>query len=479
MFCEAREAWTVDMESKKKALSWLMGLLGAALLLRLLIAYVILPGSGHAGDLNWYSMWAMSVSTVGPGEFYAKTVVNYPPGYIYVLWLIGEISQAIASLTHADIRDTTILLIKIPPILLDVGSGYLLYRIALLWCDRDTTAVRTARIVAASYLFNPVSLYDSSIWGQTDAAGAFIMLLGVMALLRWPPEIAASIAIIAALVKPQFGIVLVPLVGVVLLRRHVRPLESHFEPDMRAYWFGRQGPLRILTAACAAVAVFYLLLAPFNLDLQGFIDLMTLNAQKYKYLTVNGFNPWALVSSGRNPPLVLAGVDNLSADDLPMIGSLAGVTIGTILVALGFVLGIVRLAWRSDRRSTILVGAFLNLCFFILPTRVHERYLFPTFAFMSLLIAFDRRWLWATACLAIGSLINLHAVLSKVGTVNVTTLPFGEFARSPAGIALGVTLQTAVFLFIGWSLRPDLEKRSRTESLTPKRVELSPESPIP
>jgi dolichyl-phosphate-mannose-protein mannosyltransferase len=447
------------MESKRQAFRWLTGLLGAALVLRLALAYVILPGSGHAGDLDWYSMWALSVSTVGPGEFYAKTVVNYPPGYIYVLWIIGASSQALATLAHSDASSIALSLVKIPPILLDVGSGYLLYRICLQWCDRNAEATWTALTVAASYLFNPVSLYDSAIWGQTDAAGVFIMLLGVLALLRWPPEAAAAVAIIAALIKPQFGIVLVPLVGVVLLRRHVWPLGNAGGRGMQMLWVSRDGPLRILTALAVAAMVFYVLLAPFNLDLQGFADLMTLNAGKYKYLTVNAFNPWALVSSGPNPPLVLAGVNNVSPDDTPIIGSLTSVAIGSALLALGFLLGMGRVLWRSDWRSIILVGAFLNLCFFILPTRVHERYLFPTFAFMALLIVFDRRWLWVNIILAIGSLINLHAVLSKVGTENVQRLPLGEFVRSPAGIALGVALQTAVFIIVGWNLRPKTEVR--------------------
>ena len=448
------------MESKEQALKWLMAVLAAALLIRLLFAYVLLPASGHPGDQDWYSMWAISVSTVGPGEFYAKTVVNYPPGYIYVLWLLGVVSQIIASLTHSDAHAIAHSLVKIPPILLDLGCGYLLYQITLQWC-RDAARARIALVVAASYLFNPVSLYDSAIWGQTDAAGAFVMLLGVMALLRWSTEVAASVAVVAALIKPQFGIVLVPLVGVVLLRRH---LWWHRNPNaeaIRRSWAGRDGPIRLLTSTITAILVFYVMLKPFNMNLKGFYDLMALNTQKYKFLSVNAFNPWALVSSGHTSPLFLSGVDNVSADDIPLVGSLTGFNIGTILLAFGFGLGVLRLIWRSDLRSIVLVGAFLNLCFFILPTRVHERYVFSTFVFMSLLVAFDRRWLWAAILLAIGSLINLHAVLSKVGTMNVTRLPFGDFSRSSEGIALAIALQTAIFLVVCWRLQP----RSETKNL--------------
>ena len=90
--------------------------------------------------------------------------------------------------------------------------------------------------------------------------------------------------------------------------------------------------------------------------------------------------------------------------------------------------------------------------FFILPTRVHERYLLPAFAFFSLLAALDRRWLWVTIVLATGSLIDLHAVLSNIGTRNVAQLPFGEFSRSPTGILISVVFQTAVFIFCAMEL---------------------------
>ena len=133
------------MVPKKKALLFIAGIFGAALVLRLVLAYVLLPGSGHASDLNWYATWAMSVSTVGPGQFYEKTVVNYPPGYIYILWFVGSISQFIATLSHSNVRDVTLLLVKIPPILLDIGCGVVLYRIALEWSTAAETALSSGR----------------------------------------------------------------------------------------------------------------------------------------------------------------------------------------------------------------------------------------------------------------------------------------------------------------------------------------------
>ena len=74
---------------------------------------------------------------------------------------------------------------------------------------------------AALYLLNPVSIYDSALWGQSDAAGALVLLVGLAALIRGNSEGAAAMAVLAALVKPQFGVVLAPLVAFVLLKRHL------------------------------------------------------------------------------------------------------------------------------------------------------------------------------------------------------------------------------------------------------------------
>lgn len=427
-------------------------LLGTGLILRLLLAYVILPGSGYLGDIGLYSKWALAIASLGPSGFYAETHANYPPGYIYVLWLIGSISHTVASVTGANMQKICNSLIKLPPMLLDAGAGFLIYQITQLWSGQTDAAKNTALLAAASYIFNPVTLYDSAIWGQTDASGVFIMLLGIMALSRWPPEVSASIAVISALIKPQFGVILIPLIGIALLRRHLLARTHSNDSSQHPFWASHEGPVRIFTSVAVATVVFYVLVIPFNMSLEGFIEHMTRTAQQYKFLSVNAFNPWALVGSGNTLALMQGGISVLSRDDIPLIGSLTGVMIGTAFLISGFFLGVARLLWRSDWLSIVLVGAYFCLCFFILPTRVHERYLFPVFGFTALLTGFDRKWLRTTLVLAIGSLMNFHAVLSKIGTPNVMDIPFGQFLRAPTGILISSLLQTAVLPFMAWHL---------------------------
>jgi hypothetical protein len=440
-------------------------LLGCGLIVRLLLAYVILPDSYGSRDIFSYAYWAHAIANVGIGNLYASVQgVDYPPGYLYVLWLIGEVGRTIAAAANMDALRVTASLIRIPTILFDLCAGFLLYLIARMWATNSANAERIALMAAAIYLFNPVALYDSAIWGQTDAIGACFALLAVIALTKWPSEVAAAVAVLAALTKLQFGVIIVPLIGIVLLRRHLFsgnafPAGASLKP---AYWPRHDGPIRLLTSALVAIIIFYVLITPFNLDAHSFLQRMAKTADYYHYLSVNAFNPWALVGSGGATPIAFASPEvfgspsTWSDDRIPLLGPLTGTTIGTCLLVLGFLLGGARLFWRTDRWSVVLVGAFLSMCFFMLPTRVHERYIFAAFAFVSLLAAFDRKWLWAMVALSVASFMNLHGIFTMVidNTEESVRLPLSEFFRTPTGVTLSVALHSAVFIFAIWRLRP-------------------------
>src|SRR6476659_5506636 len=63
----------------------------AALLLRIAMA----PHFGFFGDIRLFQQWVAGLREVGMHDFYAKyTWVDYPPGYLYLLWIIGKLSAA-------------------------------------------------------------------------------------------------------------------------------------------------------------------------------------------------------------------------------------------------------------------------------------------------------------------------------------------------------------------------------------------------
>ena len=129
------------------------------------------------------------------------------------------------------------------------------------------------------------------------------------------PERASFFAVVAAIVKPQLGI-LVPIVAIVLLRRHVydqfRPAAvTAAEEDpatllpsgaSRDPWFDRLGggPIRLVSSAAVALVTAVVLCLPFGLSLGGLLELVAKAAGGYPYITVNAYNPWALLSQDGN-----------------------------------------------------------------------------------------------------------------------------------------------------------------------------------
>ncbi len=433
-------------------------LLVGGLALRFAIAYLFFPQSGFSTDLSSYAAWANTLAQYGPAGFYANAgFADYPPGYLLLLWPIGLIAQS------GGLGMATEDLIKIPPILIDVAVGLVLYLLVKGWARPRgwRWAERAALAAAAIYLFNPVTWYDSALWGQTDAAGALVILLGVAALIRGNTEGAAALAVVAAMVKPQFGVVLIPLVGVVLLKRHLfdpgsGPIHRPLVGGRIGEWLvSNQGPARIGTAFLVAWFVFFAMAIPFGMGPYEYLTFVSKTAGGYPYLTVNGYNLWALIGSEGNGSLASDGL--WSKDTIPLLGPLPGVVIGGVLLLAGFVVGLWA-AFRRDNRPTILIAAVvLSAAFFVLPTRVHERYLFPVFALLPILAVWSGRWRWATLAFAIGSFINLHAILTNAnpqyGTDNVANLPFGDLFRTFPFVGLAVVLQTGAFLFAVWQLR--------------------------
>ena len=184
-------------------------LLALGLAFRLIIAY-LLPGSGFKNDIGAFQFWANDLADHGLYGFYSRGFfIDYSPGYLYVLWLVGMIGNIAGGVGD---------LIKIPPILGDLALGYLVWSMTKELGGRE----RTARIGAAIVVFNPITWFDSVVWGQVDSVGVVVLLLALRELWRDRPERAAFLAALAAIIKPQLGI-LIPIVAVVVIRRTFWP----------------------------------------------------------------------------------------------------------------------------------------------------------------------------------------------------------------------------------------------------------------
>ncbi len=96
---------------------------------------------------------------------------------------------------------------------------------------------------------------------------------------------------------------------------------------------------------------------------------------------------------------------------------------GALLLAAVCLLVVAGLLFRDDRRTIVLAFAVVAFAFYAVPTRVHERYLFPFFPAAALLAAPYLGRALAYCWIALLNTVNLHAVLGSANT-------FGGFGAS-------------------------------------------------
>lgn len=358
-----------------------------AILLRLVVAYVVLPPSlGFGADLELFRMWAADLGANGPFGAYERGYrLDYLPGYLWILWLLGSICAQIVGTSDPGA------LVKLPAI---VADGVLVIACVRLAKVLGAT-VRAQWLLAAVLAVGPMIWIDSVVWGQVDSVGACLLVFGVTALIKRQNFTAAAFSAVAAMIKPQFGI-LIPIVVFIALLRTLRS----------------RNPRIIFGVPLAGVAMVSVMALPFGLTALDVIKQVMKMAGQYPVLSANAWNVWALIEFNGSG---LSADRMWIPDDLGLLGSGPSMYfVGTALLAAatGFALWLS----RSDEDCNVACAlALLSIAFFVLPTRVHERYLFSAIPLTLVLAAIQPRW-WIVASL-----------VSFVFTANVTSILTAHF----------------------------------------------------
>jgi hypothetical protein len=214
---------------------------------------------------------------------------------------------------------------------------------------------------------------------------------------------------------------------------------------------------RLLTSAAVGAVVALLIVLPFDLesrappdlagvpvleDAAGLVTIVGQQANKDGVLVANAFTPWALV--GPNP-LPRSGISHWTGDGLLLWDGVTAFTVGLSLAAVGFLVGGALLLLRPDRPGTHLaIVVFLIVALFLLPTRIHERYVYPALVIAAPLAAVSWRWRGWYALIGLATAVNLHAVLTYGGTLGITSMPLGHDVQTPTVITAVAVIQGAL-----------------------------------
>lgn len=308
----------------------------AILVIAFLLRIILSPFGTLTLDQNTFIAWSMRLSQVGLSKFYFGSWSDYLPGYLYVLYLLGKIN----SLNIIP----QVILYKLPAILSDLATGFLIYKIVLKLKNKNL-----AKIATALYLFNPAILANSTFWGQVDGLTALFSLLTFYTLDSAWYISAASLAI-GTLIKPQMAIISLIVLSYMVIRKF--------------------NLSKVISYILTGGIIFILGFLPFsgggNL-LTFIISRITTSLNQYPYTSVNAFNIWAIVGTWKPD----AGLNILG---------------GTIALILFFLLGYKFLKTKGGEYILLALAYALS---FLFMTRMHERHLLPVFAPLTIAVSLN------------------------------------------------------------------------------------------
>lgn len=372
------------------------------LLSGLTIRLALFPFGSFQADAEVMRAWAQQLATQPLSNFYEfQGHADHLPGDLWFLWALAHLYHVFSPDMQGD---AFLFLLKLVPALADLGIGGMLFLLG-----RRFRSPATGVFAAALYLFNPAPIFLASVWGQWDALSAFFALAALWLVLRGNVVGALPTLAYAALIKPQF-VVLAPFFALAYLR------QSFVVPDKCPALDGGAAEeyvrprsfVRLLIAAAAAVGVVILVCLPFDVGLPpletrwNLLDLALGSWSVHPYTSVNALNLWATPLAGIGRP-----------DDVTVLFGLPARSWGTLLLVVAYATTRV-LFWRrgSDR---VLVWACLamSLALFVLPTRIHERYLLPAVVFAAAVaaIAPGLRWLYVgLSALLLGNVVWVYRI---------------------------------------------------------------------
>ena len=351
----------------KKHLLFFLFLLG--FLIRFSLIFV-----NYSWDVNNHMVWAKDFLVRGPQNFYetqssnvfASATPNYPPLAIFIFvvmrflqplihnlyWWLNLYVQLVPSNVIFFLEKTEFLagLMKIPGVVADLGIAYLVFLLT-----------KKGKFIAVSLiLFNPVFIYNSSLWGQIDSIPVFFVLFSVYLLFYFKKAVLSAVLFTLALLIKPTALVFLPVYAVLFIKI-----------------FGLKKSIINLFVAnivfCLAFLPFIkgrnIFLYPYTVYSKG-----VLAAQSLPYVTNGAFNFWVFVTG-------LKGIK----DTAPFLLGISYRLFGYVIVGLINLFVVFRIFKSKNKKETLFTALSISaLTAFLFLTKIHERYSLLPLSFLLL-----------------------------------------------------------------------------------------------
>lgn len=339
------------------------------------VKFLFLPIFGEFYDLFSHQKWGNFLIKNQLTEIYTKTNCNLPPFWVYLLWFFSKIHFAITGKMLSIFSEA----LKIQAVIFDVFIGLLIF----FFLVKEKIDQKKAFLASLFFLLNPFVFYISSIWGQLDSIYVFFVLLSFV-FLYFKKIIPASIFLTLSFLTKLQGIIFFPLFFFILFKNY--PFK------------------KIIISIFIITATTFIILLPFLIKgvSPSFIFQKTWIASwKFSpYLSLNAFNLWWI------PQLMISFPNfHLVSENLSFFGQINFKMISLILFALFYFL-----IFLKREKNIFFLASLVSLLFFIIPTAIHERYIFPFFAFFSVFWPKEKKYFSFYLYFSLASFLNLLVV---------------------------------------------------------------------
>lgn len=384
-----------------------LGILILIIILALATRFLLSPAEGYTPDMGCWKQWSDSMIQHGFTNIYQKTDSNYPPLFLYTLGFVGHFYQNISRFFG---QNDAILnsLLKTPAIIFDILTGLIIFFVL-----KKISNFKIACLSTIFYIFNPAIIYESSWWGQVDAINTLFIVLSLLCLITQKKTSWSWLFLALAIFTKLQSIIFLPLVLFITWKKD------------------KQKPRQIVIGMTILVIVTIIILSLFiyTHKIGSFLKNIILGSVgAYPIFSANAFNVWW-------PVQIIKG--QLIQDTNLIFGPINYRHLGLAMFACAYIFALYFLNKKSDSKSIWLAASFVALAFFMLPTEMHERYMFPVFALLSL-IWIQNKKLWPIyGILSITYLLNLSFVLPPFYNHSISRV-IGDASVAIVLINLGV-----------------------------------------
>ena len=427
------------------------------------VSLAVAPYCAFRPDMRDYWIpWQVATKGLKPWNAYALPKCNYPPLILYVLSLVEGVRYLLDVSWKAP---TNRLLMKLPNI-----AAHLIGAACLYGAFVRTHGTRKAALLAGGWLLSLNLFVNAALWAQWDVILALLLLLALLALRREGYFMTGVWTALAMAAKVQ-AIFILPVLGIYLLARR----------DVKA--IGR-------TTAGAMLAIL-LVFGPMAIAgrLRESTSIYVASVDTFPYRSLDAWNHW-FVFDFVEERFLGASRRVVINDGRPVIPALSTALtykrVGLLLFG-SYVLAMLIMVARRRRLEDVLVGVpLMGVAMFMLATQMHERYVGPPAALMTLWLLLPTPYRAHFIYWSIAAGLNQLSVLARFPTFGPKPIISNWHFYTGAVVSL---VNLGMFIHLTWLFfsprfastelaRGHRESDRRGFGLAPHEAEPAPASPV-